>query len=111
MLERVDAELGRYLADPDYAGPGSFPDPLQNVDRAYNVDVDQPLSAADARKLAKEIIETGSVVFTKHAEAEMAKDKLAVIDATNVLRGGAYSEAEWENGAWRHHALPRRSRW
>ena len=67
--------------------------------------MDQPLSAADARKLAKEIIETGSVVFTKHAEAEMAKDKLDVIDTINVLRGGAYSEAEWENGAWRHHAF------
>jgi hypothetical protein len=42
--------------------------------------VDQPLLAAAARKLAKEIIETGSVGFTKHAEEEMAKDKLASVD-------------------------------
>ncbi len=70
--------------------------------------MNQPLSAADARKLAKEILETGSVVFTSHAEQEMAKDHLAAIDVNNVLRGGAYSEAEWENGAWRHQAFTQR---
>ena len=67
--------------------------------------MDQPLSAAEARKLAKEIIATGSVGFTSHAEKEMAKDKLDAVDVINVVRGGAYSEAEWENGAWRHQAF------
>lgn len=67
--------------------------------------MDQPLSAVDARKLAKEIIVTGFVGFTSHAEKEMAKDNLNAIDVSNVMRGGAYSEAEWENGAWRHQAF------
>ena len=74
--------------------------------------VNQPLTAAAARKLAKEIIETGSVIWGDHALAEMAKDNLTTVDAVNVLRGGAYSEAEWENGAWRHpgvHPEDRRS--
>jgi hypothetical protein len=70
--------------------------------------VDRPLSAADARRLAKEIIENGTIGFTGHAEKEMAKDNLAAVDAINVLRGGAYSEAEWENGAWRHQAYTQR---
>ncbi len=36
----------------------------------------------------------------------MAKEKpeLTAVDCVNVLRAGTYSEAEWENGAWRHHA-------
>ena len=67
--------------------------------------MDQPLSAVDARKLAKEIIISGIVGFTSHAEGEMAKDELGAVDVTNVLRGGAYGEAEWENGAWRHQAF------
>ncbi len=70
--------------------------------------MNQPLSAASARKLAKAIIETGAIGFTRHAEKEMAKDKLDSVDVINVLRGGAYSEAEWESGAWRHQAYTQR---
>ncbi len=70
--------------------------------------MEQPLAAVDARKLAKAIIATGNVVFVTHAEQEMAKDSLTTIDVINVLRGGAYSEAEWENGAWRHQAYTQR---
>jgi len=70
--------------------------------------VDEPLLAADARRLAKEIIEIGGVGFTKHAEDEMAKDNLASVDVINVLRGGLYAEAEWENAGWRHHVFTQR---
>jgi hypothetical protein len=72
------------------------------------MEVDQPLLAAAARRLAKEIIEAGSVGFTKHAEDEMAKDKLASVDVINVLRGGVYAEAEWENAGWRHQVFTQR---
>jgi Domain of unknown function (DUF4258) len=70
--------------------------------------VDQPLLAAAARKLAREILDTGIVVFPDHALREMANDNLADIDVANVIRGGAYGEAEWENGGWRHHAFTQR---
>lgn len=67
-----------------------------------------PLTAAQARKLARAILEEGSVVFTSHCLKELTKDGKATIDAVNVLRGGAYSEAEWENGGWRHRAQTQR---
>ena len=70
--------------------------------------MNQPLSAAQARKLAREILENGNVVFTNHARKEMAADQLDSLDVINVLRGGAYSEAEWENGGWRHRAFTQR---
>jgi hypothetical protein len=68
----------------------------------------QPLGAGEARKLAREILEFGAVVFTSHCRKELAKDGKSVIDATNVLRAGAYTEAEWEMGAWRHRAFTQR---
>jgi hypothetical protein len=70
--------------------------------------MDQPLTASEARKLGRQIVETGTVVFTQHALDELAKDGKTTLDATNVLRGGAYSEAEWENGGWRYHAFTQR---
>jgi hypothetical protein len=67
-----------------------------------------PLTASAARKRARDILVNGTVSFTRHCRDELAKDGKSVVDATNVLRGGAYSEAEWENGAWRHRAFTQR---
>lgn len=72
------------------------------------VDMRQPLAAAEARKLAREILVRGTVSFTKHCLEELSKDGKTTVDATNILRGGAYGEAEWENGAWRHRASTQR---
>lgn len=68
----------------------------------------QPLVASAARKLAREILVDGTVSFTSHCRKELSKNGKTVIDATNVIRGGAYSEAEWENGAWRHRVSTQR---
>lgn len=68
----------------------------------------QPLSAAEARKLAREILVHGTVTFTTHCLKELRKDGKSTVDATNVIRGGAYAEAEWEHGAWRHRASTQR---
>ena len=68
----------------------------------------QPLAAAEARRLAREILVGGTVSFTSHCRKELAKDGKTTVDATNVIRGGAYAEAEWENGAWRHRASTQR---
>lgn len=51
----------------------------------------QPLAAAEARKLAREILVDGTVSFTSHCQKELAKDGKTTVDATNVIRGGAYS--------------------
>ena len=62
----------------------------------------EPLSPPEARRLIQEILETGSVTFSKHAEEEMAKDNLTMVDVANVLRGGVLDPAELENGSWRY---------
>jgi hypothetical protein len=64
--------------------------------------LDEPLSPPEARRLIREIIENGSVSFSKHAEEEMAKDNLTMVDVTNVLRGGVVDPGEFENGSWRY---------
>jgi hypothetical protein len=70
--------------------------------------MEQPLAAGEARKLARAILASGQVVFTSHCLKELAKDGKTTIDAINVIRGGSYLEAEWENGAWRHRAQTQR---
>jgi hypothetical protein len=62
----------------------------------------EPLSPPEARRLIRDIIENGSVSFSRHAEDEMAKDNLTMVDATNVLRGGVVDPGEFENGSWRY---------
>ncbi|HET9621218.1 MAG TPA: hypothetical protein VFP84_07620 [Kofleriaceae bacterium] len=68
----------------------------------------QPLSASEARQLARSILVNGAVTFTSHCLRELAKDQKTTVDAINVIRGGAYLEAEWENGGWRHRAQTQR---
>ncbi len=63
---------------------------------------DDPLTAADARELIREIIAKGNTAFSAHARKEMAKDKLSALDVTNVLRGGTVQPPEHENGSWRY---------
>ena len=70
--------------------------------------MERPLAAGQARKLARAILENGKVVFTSHCLKELARDGKTTVDAVNVLRGGFYAEAEWENGAWRHRAQTQR---
>jgi hypothetical protein len=70
--------------------------------------MNRPLSAGEARKLARTILDIGTVTFTSHCLKELAKDDKHTIDAINVIRGGAYCEAEWENGGWRHRAHTQR---
>jgi hypothetical protein len=62
----------------------------------------EPLSPPDARRLIREILQNGSVVLSRHAAEEMAKDNLTMVDVTNVLRGGVVDPAEFENGSWRY---------
>jgi hypothetical protein len=62
----------------------------------------EPLSPSEVRRLVREIIANGSVSFSKHAEEELAKDNLTMVDAINVLRGGVVEPGEFENGSWRY---------
>jgi hypothetical protein len=62
----------------------------------------ESLSVPDARRLIREVLRSGSVALSRHAEAEVAKDNLTMVDVTNVLRGGVVDPAEFENGSWRY---------
>lgn len=62
----------------------------------------KPLSPPEAKALARDIVETGDVAFSRHARDEMAKDDLQSVDCLNLLRAGIYMPAEHINGEWRY---------
>lgn len=67
------------------------------------MDVNEPLTAQEARELVRSIIATGVVFFSNHALDEMKKDKLERSDVLNVLRGaqGCFEDG-LTNGSWRY---------
>jgi hypothetical protein len=64
--------------------------------------VDEPLDPEHARRVIREILKTGIVDVSSHAETEMAKDNLTMVDCVNVLRAGVVAPAEYEYGSWRY---------
>jgi hypothetical protein len=62
----------------------------------------EPFHPTRARQLIRRILNTGTVSFSGHAEKEMAKDDLTMVDCTNVLRGGVVEPPELELGTWRY---------
>ena len=64
--------------------------------------MDEPYTPPYARKLIRQILQTGTVSFSTHALKEMAKDNLTTIDCTNVLRGGVVEPPEFREGTWRY---------
>ena len=64
--------------------------------------VTEPLKPPDAKKLAREVVNNGTVEFTPHAYEEMANDDLQTTDCINILRAGVYGPAEYRNGEWRY---------
>tara|TARA_R110002073_G_C9496099_1_gene581318 strand:- start:10189 stop:10554 length:366 start_codon:yes stop_codon:yes gene_type:complete len=79
-----------------------------NVNPWYDVfvplDLDQPLPVATVKQLVRSILDNGQLIFSKHALAELAKDSLTTTDAVAVLRGGAYTGPEFENGGLRYRS-------
>lgn len=63
------------------------------------------LSAREAKALARDIVENGAVDITGHAWKDLMEHDMSAGDVFNILCGGAYTEAEWENGEWRHQAF------
>ena len=65
---------------------------------------EDPLSPPEARRLIREILENGEVIFTRHARNEMANDDLDANDCLNVLRGGVEDQPELQgqSNSWRY---------
>lgn len=64
--------------------------------------LDEPLKPAAAKRLIREIIQSGTVSLSRHAQEEMTKDDLTLVDCVNILRGGAVAPGELERGSWRY---------
>jgi hypothetical protein len=64
--------------------------------------MNEPLKPNQVKALVLESIEADEVAFTTHALREIAKDGMVPLDASRVLRGGAASHGEFENGSWRY---------
>lgn len=62
----------------------------------------EPLKPPDAKKLSREIVETGFVEWSSHAEEEMGNDELETADCLNLLRAGVFTPPEYVNGEWRY---------
>ena len=66
------------------------------------------LKPTDAKKLARTIVDRGTVEFTGHALAEMANDDLETTDCLNLLRAGVYQEPEPYREGWRYRVTTAR---
>jgi hypothetical protein len=64
--------------------------------------LDEPLKPAAAKRLIRGIIQAGTVSLSKHAQEEMTKDDLNLVDCVNILRGGVVAPGELERGSWRY---------
>jgi len=63
----------------------------------------EPLRPPAAKKLVYQIITEGIVTYSQpHAEEQMKKRHISMVDCINVLRGGVVREGEYENGSWRY---------
>lgn len=62
----------------------------------------EPFNRNEAKKRIQQICREGTVVFSRHASEELAKDDLTTVDAMNVLRAGRIlREPEQDaRGAW-----------
>ncbi len=67
-----------------------------------------PLSAADAKSLARRIVEDGVVVVSKHAADAMTDDELDTTDCLNLLRAGVFENPELINDEWRYRVSTQR---
>lgn len=64
--------------------------------------MDEPLAPETAKKVIRQILQTGRFTYTKHSKEEMSADRLTTVDCENVLRGGVVRPGEYENGTWRY---------
>jgi hypothetical protein len=63
----------------------------------------EPFNRNEAKKLILTICREGTIVSSKHAKEELAKDDLSTVDALNVLRAGRIlEEPELIDGTWRY---------
>jgi hypothetical protein len=68
----------------------------------------EPFSPPEVKRRILAILATGNVTPSKHAEEELAKDGMTMVDVVNVVRGGIVEPAEFERGSWRYRVRTNR---
>ena len=68
----------------------------------------EPLGPDAAKRLLREILATGRVMFSNHALDEMEQEAIAQTDVIRVLRSGTVEPAEFERGSWRYRVRSQR---
>jgi hypothetical protein len=64
-----------------------------------------PFTRAEARKLAREIVDKGAIVYNEpHAKERMVQRRISQLDVENVIRGGFINDEPElsERGTWRY---------
>lgn len=70
--------------------------------------LDEPVKPDRARRLIREILESGQMTFSRHALDALSDDGLSTVDAVNVLRAGTVDPAEFDKGCWRYRVRTQR---
>lgn len=74
-----------------------------------DIDINEALTEAQARRQLSYILIHGTVVFSAHARREMANDGMTEQDVINVLRAGqVYEPAEVVHDSWRYRCHTQR---
>jgi hypothetical protein len=62
----------------------------------------EPFDCERAKALLRDVLKTGKLSISGHAQSEMRKDDLQSTDVQNVLRAGWVEPAELHKGTWRY---------
>ena len=64
--------------------------------------LEEPLCDQEAKKLAANIVASGTVFFSRHARKEMTTDGVTEVEVIRALRGGRVELSELIDGTWRY---------
>lgn len=64
--------------------------------------LNEPLGKQSAKRLIRDILQNGTVRWSRHALDGMKTRKLTTVDCINVLRAGVVQSPELERGTWRY---------
>jgi hypothetical protein len=64
--------------------------------------LEEPLSDTEFRRLIRNILEYGTLLFSRHARQRMKEREMTEQDCRNVLWAGLLDDCIFENRSWRY---------
>lgn len=65
----------------------------------------EPLNNHDARKLIRQIVQGGTVIFTVHAQTRMKERDIPESSVLHALKAGWVDGCDFECGSWRYRVM------